>query len=153
MRGGGQFDELVIDYFREECGRRLAQEDAAQGIGSFGLNSQTVVVGCPRSGISAGRGYAAASGIPYVQALRVASKVQRTSSIKNSKKGKTNVIRRRKSVPELLISQSLSGLRVILVDDLIIKPGGVKRAIELLRGSRRSAHRCSHRITENSDKL
>jgi len=133
MRGGGQFDELVIDYFREECGRRLAQEEVAQVSRDFGHTSQTVVVGCPRSGISAGRGYAAESGIPYVQALRVASKVQRTSSIKNSKKGKTNVIRRRKSVPELLISQSLSGLRVILVDDLIIKPDGIKRAIELLR--------------------
>lgn len=134
MRGGGQFDELVIDYFREECGRRLAQEDAAQGSRSLGHTSQTVVVGCPRSGISAGRGYAAASGIPYVQALRVASKVQRTSSFKNLKKpNKTNVIRRRKSIPELLISQSLSGLRVILVDDLIIKPDGIKRAIELLR--------------------
>ena len=134
MRGGGQFDELVVDYFREECGRRLAQEDAAQGSRSLGHTSQTVVVGCPRSGISAGRGYAAASGIPYVQALRVASKVQRTSSFKNLKKpNKTNVIRRRKSIPELLISQSLSGLRVILVDDLIIKPDGIKRAIELLR--------------------
>ena len=43
------------------------------------------------------------------------------------------MIRRRKSIPELLISQSLSGLRVILVDDLIIKPDGIKRAIELLR--------------------
>ncbi len=134
MRGGGQFDELVIDYFREECGRRLAQEDAAQRSRSLGHTSQSVVVGCPRSGISAGRGYAAASGIPYVQALRVASKVQRTSSFKNLKKpNKTNVIRRRKSIPELLISQSLSGLRVILVDDLIIKPHGIKRAIELLR--------------------
>lgn len=133
MCGGGQFDELVIDYFREECGRRLAQEDVVLGSRNFGHTSQTVVVGCPRSGISAGRGYAAASGIPYVQALRVASKVHRTSLIKNSKKGKTNVIRRRKSVPELLISQSLSGLRVILVDDLIIKPDGIKRAIELLR--------------------
>ena len=134
MRGGGQFDELVIDYFREECGRRLAQEDAVEASHIGRRTSQMVVVGCPRSGISAGRGYAAASGIPYVQALRVASKVQRTSSFKNSQKpNKTNVIRRRKSVPELLISQSLSGLRVILVDDLIIKPDGIKRAIKLLR--------------------
>ena len=134
MRGGGQFDELVIDYFREECGRRLAQEDADAASHKCRHTSHTVVVGCPRSGISAGRGYAAASGIPYVQALRVASKVQRTASAKNSKNpNKNNVIRRRKSVPHLLISQSLSGLRVILVDDLIIKPEGIKRAIELLR--------------------
>ena len=134
MRGGGQFDELVIDYFREECGRRLAQEDADAASHKCRHTSHTVVVGCPRSGISAGRGYAAASGIPYVQALRVASKVQRSASAKNSKKAnKTNVIRRRKSVPDLLISQSLSGLRVILVDDLIIKPDGIKRAIHLLR--------------------
>ena len=131
MRGGGQFDELVIDYFREECGRLLAQEEGARVPSNL-----TVVVGCPRSGISAGRGYAAASGIPYVQALKVSAKVSRgrSHSVQLTEgTAKTIVVRRKKSVPKLQTTQSLAGMRVILVDDLIVQPQGIKAAIALLK--------------------
>lgn len=125
MRGGGKFDELVIDYFREECGRALAKTDSILADGT-----NKIVVGCPRSGISAGRGYAAAASLPYVQALRVSARVsRRKSQLLDDKR----VVRRRKENPELQINETLNGQTVILVDDLVIRGDAVRKAVALLK--------------------
>jgi amidophosphoribosyltransferase len=125
MRGGGHFDELDIDYFREECGRELARQDKRDGnIYDF---ATTLVVGCPRGGIAAGRGYAAAACLPYAQVLRATSKVTRSPSLNG------RVVRKRKQRPQLIVDGDLRGKIVIFVDDFVVRAMTVRQAVRLFR--------------------
>lgn len=128
MRGGGQFDELDIDYFREECGRQLARQDKHDRLA---LDFATaLVVGCPRGGIAAGRGYAATACLPYSQVLRATTKVLRSSS---SRDPNARVVRRRKDRPEIAVTDDLSGKTIVLVDDLIVRAKTIRRVVRMLR--------------------
>jgi amidophosphoribosyltransferase len=128
MRGGAEFDEVNLDYFREECGRMLAEQDRDE---RWAYDpSSTLVVGCPRAGITAGRGYAAAACLPYVQVVRATSKVLR--SPRGS--AESRVVRRRKERPTLAVHRDeVIGKTVILVDDLVVSASTVTRAVSLLR--------------------
>ena len=149
MRGGGQFDELDIDYFREECGRALAKQDrdSERGEGRNGRKgggergecgfdiATTLVVGCPRGGIAAGRGYAAAACLPYAQVLRATAGVLRTRpGAASADSGRPKqVVRRRKERPTLVVDGTVTGKHVVLVDDLMVRADTMKRAVALLR--------------------
>ena len=127
MRGGGQFDELDIDYFREECGRQLAKQDKHDRH-VFNV-ATTLVVGCPRGGIAAGRGYAAEACLPYSQVLRATTKVLRSSA----REANARVVRRRKERPDITVTDDLSGKTIILIDDQIVQSKTVRHVVRLMR--------------------
>ncbi len=141
MRGGGHFDELDLDYFREECGRELARTDKKAG--HIFSPSNTVVVGCPRGGIASGRGYAAAACLPYAQVLRAAAGVTRapqprppstrTDDEHASSSTVNRVVRKRKEQPTLVMDGDVAGRTVMLVDDLVVQAATITKAVRLLR--------------------
>jgi amidophosphoribosyltransferase len=133
MRGSGHFDELDLDYFREECGGELARAD--KNTGHNYCPSTTLVVGCPRGGIAAGRGYAARACLPYTQVLRATAGVTRKSVTVDhtESQGINRVIRKRKEHPTLVMNGDVSGKTVILVNDLVVQSATVKKAVQLLR--------------------
>jgi amidophosphoribosyltransferase len=104
---------------RYEMGRRLAQEHPADA---------DVVMAVPDSAIPGGIGYAAASGLPYVEGL-----------IKNRYIGRTFISpdqRMRSQGVQLKfnpIVENLRGQRVVVVDDSIVRGTTTPRIVSLLR--------------------
>src|SRR5213595_2652743 len=118
-------DSLVfgrsVQTSREELGRQLARE--------AGVDAD-LVVPVPDSGVTAGIGYAAESGIPFRQALIRNHYIGRTfiepsQAIRDfGVKLKLNPVR-----------HLLEGKRVILVDDSIVRGTTSKKIVRMVRGA------------------
>lgn len=108
-----------VHAFRKESGRLLYKEAPADA---------DIVVGVPDSSLSAAMGYAEASGLPYEMGL-----------IKNKYIGRTFIqpsqSMREKGVRMKLSSVSgiVSGQRVVLIDDSIVRGTTSRRIVRLLR--------------------
>ncbi len=108
-----------IHIARTEMGRVLAEEHPAEA---------DVVVPVPESGIPAAQGYAAASGIPYTDGL-----------VKNRYVGRTFIepiqMLRDQGIKLKLnpIPESLSGRRVVLVDDSIVRGSTTRKLVSMVR--------------------
>jgi amidophosphoribosyltransferase len=104
---------------RHEMGRRLAVEHPADA---------DVVVPVPESGIPAAQGYAAASGIPYIDGL-----------VKNRYVGRTFIeptqMLRDQGIKLKLnpIPDTLRGRRVVLVDDSIVRGSTTRKLVAMVR--------------------
>lgn len=108
-----------VHNFRKQSGRLLWQEAPAEA---------DIVVGVPDSSLSAAMGYAEASGIPYEMGL-----------IKNKYVGRTFIqpsqSMREKGVKMKLsaVKGIVSGKRVVLIDDSIVRGTTSRRIINMLR--------------------
>jgi amidophosphoribosyltransferase len=108
-----------IHAARHEMGRRLALEHPADA---------DVVVPVPESGIPAAQGFAAASGIPYIDGL-----------VKNRYVGRTFIeptqMLRDQGIRMKLnpIPDTLEGRRVVLVDDSIVRGSTTRKLVAMVR--------------------
>ncbi|HET8739368.1 MAG TPA: amidophosphoribosyltransferase [Acidimicrobiia bacterium] len=108
-----------IQGARHEMGRVLSDEHPAEA---------DVVVPVPESGIPAAQGFAAASGIPYADGL-----------VKNRYVGRTFIeptqLLRDQGIRLKLnpIPESLSGKRVVLVDDSIVRGSTTAKLVSMVR--------------------
>jgi amidophosphoribosyltransferase len=108
-----------IHAARHEMGRRLAIEHPAEA---------DVVVPVPESGIPAAQGFAAASGVPYIDGL-----------VKNRYVGRTFIeptqMLRDQGIRMKLnpIPDTLEGRRVVLVDDSIVRGSTTRKLVAMVR--------------------
>lgn len=108
-----------VHAFRKESGRLLYRESPAEA---------DIVIGVPDSSLSAAMGYSEESGIPYEMGL-----------IKNKYVGRTFIqpsqALREKGVKMKLsaVRSIVSGKRVVLIDDSIVRGTTSRRIVELLR--------------------
>ena len=108
-----------VHAYRKESGRRLYQEAPADA---------DIVIGVPDSSLSAAQGYSEASGLPCEMGL-----------IKNKYVGRT-FIQPSQSLREMGVKMKLSavrsivsGKRVVMVDDSIVRGTTSRRIVDLLR--------------------
>ena len=108
-----------VHAFRKESGRLLYKEAPADA---------DIVVGVPDSSLSAAMGYAEASGLPYEMGLIKNKYIGRTF-IQGSQKQRENSVRIKLNV----VSSTVKGKRVVLVDDSIVRGTTSRRIVRLLR--------------------
>ena len=104
---------------RLQAGRFLAQEHPVEA---------DVVIGVPDSGLDAALGYSQESGIPYGIGFIKNKYIGRTF-IQGSQKQRENSVRIKLNV----VSSTVKGKRVVLVDDSIVRGTTSARIIKLLR--------------------
>lgn len=112
-------DGVSVDEVRMEAGRCLARKNTAEA---------DVVIGAPDSGLSAARGFAQESGIPYDVGLVKNRYIARTFI----QPGQEN---REKAVKIKLnaLAATVKGKRVILVDDSIVRGTTCTHMVSILR--------------------
>ena len=104
---------------RKQAGRFLAQEHPVEA---------DVVIGVPDSGLDAALGYSQESGIPYGIGFIKNKYIGRTF-IQGSQKQRENSVRIKLNV----VTSTVKGKRVVLVDDSIVRGTTSARIIKLLR--------------------
>ena len=114
-------DGRLNQEVREAIGKVLAKEAPAIA---------DIVVPVPDSGRSHAQGYAAASGIPYAEALMKNRYVHRTFIMPNQETRELNV--RLKLNP---MRHVLEGKRIVLTDDSIVRGTTMKRIVQMCRDS------------------
>ena len=117
-RPDSTLDGTNVHTARKLCGKILAQQAPV---------TADIVIGVPDSSISAAIGYAEASGIPYELGL-----------IKNKYVGRTFIqptkeLRERGVRMKLSANNIVSGKRVIMIDDSIVRGTTSKRIVQLLK--------------------
>ena len=104
---------------RKQAGRFLAQEHPVEA---------DVVIGVPDSGLDAALGYSQESGIPYGIGFIKNKYIGRTF-IQGSQKQRENSVRIKLNV----VSSTVKGKRVVMVDDSIVRGTTSGRIVQLLR--------------------
>lgn len=120
---------ISVEQGRINMGRALAREDMERGLSWTEHGGvETVVVGVPDSGLAAAEGYAQTSGVPYG-----------TGIIKNKYIGRSFIAptqtEREEAVRVKLnpVRSIVSGKRVIVIDDSIVRGTTSRRLVQLLR--------------------
>ncbi len=118
-RSDSMIDSVSVHDTRVRAGKILAREYPVEA---------DVVVGVPDSGLDAAIGYSIQSGIPYEIGL-VKNKYVGRSFIAPSQQQRTDTVRIKLSP----VRSVLSGKRVVLIDDSIVRGTTSKRIINILR--------------------
>lgn len=118
-RPDSTMDGANVHYARKRCGKRLSLEAPIEA---------DIVVGVPDSSTSAAIGYAEATGIPYELGLIKNKYVNRTFIQPTQELREKGVKMKLSAVREIV-----SGKRLILVDDSIVRGTTSKRIIRLLK--------------------
>lgn len=120
-RPDSDIDGCNVHNYRKETGRRLARECPADA---------DIVVGVPDSGLSAAYGYAEESGIPYEMGLVKNRYVARTF-IQPTQQMREKAVQMKLSA----VSSIVSGKRLVLVDDSIVRGTTCLKIVKLLRAA------------------
>ena len=120
-RADSVIDGMSVYKARFECGRRLAEKLKIDA---------DLVAGCPDSAIVAARGYAAGSGIPYIDVLEKNRYVGRTF-IQPTQEFRENSVKIKLNVHKA----NVQGKRIILVDDSIVRGTTSRKIVDLLKKS------------------
>ena len=127
--GVGHVRDVVQVFFIPQIGHVAAGVRVAEGAAvEAGLAVADVVVGVPDSGLDAALGYSQESGIPYGIGFIKNKYIGRTF-IQGSQKQRENSVRIKLNV----VSSTVKGKRVVLVDDSIVRGTTSARIIKLLR--------------------
>ncbi|MBX6353716.1 MAG: amidophosphoribosyltransferase [Thermoflavifilum sp.] len=118
-RPDSDIDGWNVHAVRKRMGRLLAKYHPAPG---------DIVIGVPDSSISAASGYAEQSGIPYEMGLIKNKYIARTF-IQPSQEMREAGVRMKLNA----VRSVVSGRRVILVDDSIVRGTTIRRIVEMLR--------------------
>lgn len=114
-------DGCGVHAYRRETGRRLADECPADA---------DIVVGVPDSGLSAAMGYAERAGLPFEQGLVKNRYVARTF-IQPSQEMREKGVQMKLSAVRSIVS----GKRLVLVDDSIVRGTTCLKIVKLLRAA------------------
>ena len=118
-RPDSALDGASVDESRHNAGLRLAEEHPCKA---------DLVIGAPDSGLTAALGYSERSGIPYGSGLLKNRYVGRTF-IQPSQQQRESAVNLKFSV----LRRAVEGLRVVLVDDSIVRGTTMQRVIRKLR--------------------
>jgi amidophosphoribosyltransferase len=118
-RPDSDIEGMNVHSFRKECGRIMARRFPVEA---------DVVIGVPDSSTSAATGYAEESGIPYEMGLIKNKYVGRTF-IQPSQEMREKGVRLKLTPVRSLVS----GKRLVLIDDSIVRGTTSKRIIKMLR--------------------
>ena len=118
-RPDSDIDGCNVHAYRKESGRRLYKESPVEA---------DIVVGVPDSSLSAAQGYSEASGLPYEMGLIKNKYVGRTF-IQPSQRLREKGVRMKLSPVRSIVS----GKRVVLVDDSIVRGTTSRRIVNMLR--------------------
>ncbi|MFD1393692.1 amidophosphoribosyltransferase [Lacticaseibacillus jixianensis] len=118
-RPDSEIHGVNVHQARVAMGKRLAQEQPAAG---------DIVVGVPNSSLSAAIGYAQASGLPYEMGLIKSQYVARTF-IQPTQALRERSVRLKLSALKAVVS----GKRVVLIDDSIVRGTTAKQIVQLLK--------------------
>ena len=118
-RPDSDIESMNVHTFRKESGKLLFKESPADA---------DIVVGVPDSSLSAAMGYAEASGLPYEMGLRKNKYIGRTF-IQPSQEMRDKGVKMKLS-PVMSI---VSGKRVVLIDDSIVRGTTSLRIVRMLR--------------------
>lgn len=118
-RADSVIDERSVYKARFECGRRLAEKIKIDA---------DMVAGVPDSAVVAARGYAAGSGIPYIDVLEKNRYVGRTF-IQPTQAFRENSVKIKLNVHKA----NVQGKRIILVDDSIVRGTTSKKIVDILK--------------------
>lgn len=113
-----------IDEFRKRCGVILAKEAPLSGA------DVDVAIGIPGTGIAGGRSYAEALGIPYLQAITDRNPQDNPRTFMNPD---INDIGRQVLGHFYLHKNFLQGLRVVIIDDSIVRANITGGVIKLFK--------------------
>ena len=114
-------DGISVAEARREAGRILARKHPCDC---------DIVIGVPESGIDAALGFAAESGIPYEKGFVKNSYVGRTF-IKPSQEQRKQAVKIKLNP----ISSVLSGKRVVIIDDSIVRGNTIANQVNMLRNA------------------
>ena len=120
-RPDSDIDGCNVHAFRKEVGRRLAEECPCDA---------DIVIGVPDSGLSAAIGYAERSGIPYEIGLIKNRYIARTF-IQPSQEMRERGVQMKLSAVRSIVS----GKRLVLVDDSIVRGTTCLKIVKLLRAA------------------
>ncbi len=118
-RSDSILDGLSVWQARFDMGRQLAREFKGEA---------DIVIAVPDTGIAAALGFAAESGLPYVEGLIKNRYVGRTFILPDQAKRKTTVEMKLNAV-----RANLKGKRVVMVDDSLVRGTTSARIVSLLR--------------------
>lgn len=118
-RPDSNLDGINVHTTRKIAGKQLFKESPVEA---------DVVIGVPDSSISAAIGYAEASGIPYEMGL-VKNKYVGRTFIQPTQEMREQGVRMKLSA----VSSIVSGKRVIMIDDSIVRGTTSKRIVKLLK--------------------
>ena len=118
-RNDSVIDGISVYDARYAAGRALAKENVPDA---------DIVAGVPDSGLVAARGYAQASGIPFDFVFHKNSYIGR-SFIKPTDKERKNAVHMKLSV----IKSVVSGKKIVLIDDSIVRGNTMRQIISMLR--------------------
>jgi amidophosphoribosyltransferase len=117
------FDNIEAAQFRNTCGMTLANSDKE----CIFSKHDTVVVGCPNSGIESGRGYAKASGLYYYQVIMKNPNINRTF-ILSTQEDRIKHIKKKYVFVDTVIKDKI----IVLVDDSVVRGNTLKILLEQL---------------------
>ena len=120
-RPDSKLDGVHLHGARERMGERLAEEAPVEA---------DVVIPIPDSGAPAAQGYARKSGIPYADGLVKNRYVGRTFIQPDQALREHGIKLKFNPMPDVL-----SGRRVIVVDDSIVRGTTTRKIVEMLRGA------------------
>ncbi len=120
-RPDSKLDGIYVHGARERMGERLAEEAPVEA---------DIVIPVPESGGPAAQGYARRSGIPYVDGLVKNRYVGRTFIQPDQALRERGIKLKFNPMPDVL-----SGRRVVVVDDSIVRGTTTRKIVEMLRGA------------------
>ncbi len=120
-RPDSKLDGIYLHGARERMGERLAEEAPVEA---------DIVIPVPESGGPAAQGYARRSGIPYVDGLVKNRYVGRTFIQPDQALRERGIKLKFNPMPDVL-----SGRRVVVVDDSIVRGTTTRKIVEMLRGA------------------
>ena len=121
MNENTQTNKRSIEKIRYNIGSQIALRDIKFDI------SNTIVVGCPKTGIPYGKGYADTAQLVYSQFLKKAPKCGRTFILPENE---SRIISCKKN---LYIDQDITGKDLILLDDSLVRGNTLTTVVQKLR--------------------
>lgn len=114
-------EDKKLDYIRYEVGKKISYNDT-------NLNEKnTIVCGCPQTGITYGQGYAQAKSLRYQQILKKELEANRTFILPNND---DRIISIKKN---LYIDGDIKDKDIIILDDSLVRGNTMKNIIQKLR--------------------
>ena len=122
LRPTSESDGTLASNFRERCGKQLVYNDT-KFIKKIDRNN-TFVVGCPNSGICAGKAYADEADLPYRQVIK--KNDQGRTFILGNQEDRLNALKTKYKFE----AENIKNKIIIIVDDSVVRGNTLKILLE-----------------------